>query len=634
VIKRMGNVFSLFPYLLLSLLALGSLPGVYGDIRVLGEHPGLRPTAGGAIAFDASGVPRAAVIGTDTYAEAYGIQSWRLSVGNVAGIAAVDLDREGRETGTVVAGSDIVAVDSMGRERWRNDEIVGYSIASGDLDGDGYRDEVVVGGWTQVAAIDASGGGEVLWEVSLPAGAVGPKGMGIFGNRIVVGADRVLLGLDFDGNVLWRGGVQGTILALAPIDLSGSGAQDGFVVAHYEGEEQRIRIDAYSLEGEDQGWNFEKHHDGTPVEIHNLDADGDGIRDEVVFNLNGGVYWLDREGLPAGSLRISNPSALAPIDLDGDEVSDELLIGIEGSLGGAIYAVDEGGKILGEWNRSGAGKIVALDLDGDGWVREALTASSLFGSVYLLEASFEGALPPPQSPPSPPPAEGATVEAGPDRILEIGESVTLTASASPSPGAQIVSYLWTEGETVVGERPELTVRLEEEGIRRFAVTVVDSRGETATDVVRIAAAPPGEVTLPYVYVGAEVRAEEGEEVRLDAVALPTLNESIVSYLWTEDREVLGRGESLERAFQEGTHEITVTVVDSSGESASASVRVLVGIPTGGRLPSFDLRGRDLWKKLVGNARWFLALGILLIALLLVRERVQEYLSDRHRDWLE
>ena len=77
-----------------------------------------------------------------------------------------------------------------------------------------------------------------------------------------------------------------------------------------------------------------------------------------------------------------------------------------------------------------------------------------------------------------------TVDAGADKTITEGESVTLTATAS-DPDGTIQSYEWKEGSVVKGNSATLTLNNLSKGVHIFTVTVTDDKGATASDTVKV-----------------------------------------------------------------------------------------------------------------------------------------------------
>jgi hypothetical protein len=74
---------------------------------------------------------------------------------------------------------------------------------------------------------------------------------------------------------------------------------------------------------------------------------------------------------------------------------------------------------------------------------------------------------------------------------------------------------------------------------------------------------------------------EGTEVTLDGFALtdpdftPGTNDDIVFFEWYEDGTLLGSGEAVNFTFPRGTHNVTLVVTDSFGETDEDEVAIIV-----------------------------------------------------------
>lgn len=115
---------------------------------------------------------------------------------------------------------------------------------------------------------------------------------------------------------------------MAAIDLDGNGILDGIVVGSF---------DAYGT----KKWSFTKAIEISWIRMHAVDLNSDEKLSEVVFSL-GFPYAFDSKGTkiwqgPEGTF---NPKSIAPIDLDGDGILDDVAIAGESK----IYALDADGR--------------------------------------------------------------------------------------------------------------------------------------------------------------------------------------------------------------------------------------------------------------------------------------------------
>ncbi len=84
----------------------------------------------------------------------------------------------------------------------------------------------------------------------------------------------------------------------------------------------------------------------------------------------------------------------------------------------------------------------------------------------------------------PPPNQLPTVDAGEDKITQVGISVRLTADAHDSDGS-IVRYQWKENSTLLSDQNSFEYRSNEVKVHTIEVTVTDNSGATATASVDV-----------------------------------------------------------------------------------------------------------------------------------------------------
>lgn len=179
------------------------------------------------------------------------------------------------------------------------------------------------------------------------------------------------------------------------------------------------------------------------------------------------------------------------------------------------------------------------------------------------------------------PARVPTINAGADRTVAdtdnvAGESVTLTATAS-DPDGTVQSVVWQLGQTVLGTGTTIQAALPD-GVNDIIATATDNSGLTASDSVRITVSAP--LRAPSVNAGADrvvadTNGAPGESVTLTATASDP-DGTIASYVWRIGDTQIGTGETIQATLPDGVSDITVTVTDNSGLTASDSVRITVG----------------------------------------------------------
>jgi uncharacterized protein YhjY with autotransporter beta-barrel domain/antitoxin component of RelBE/YafQ-DinJ toxin-antitoxin module len=174
-----------------------------------------------------------------------------------------------------------------------------------------------------------------------------------------------------------------------------------------------------------------------------------------------------------------------------------------------------------------------------------------------------------------------TIDAGPDRTVAdtngvAGETVTLTATASDQDGT-IQSIVWQIGETILGAGATIQAALQD-GPNDIVVTATDNSGLTASDTVRVTVGEP--LRAPTVNAGADrvvpdTDGQPGEAVTLTATASDP-DGTIQGYVWQQNGQQLGTGATLQTRLDDGVNQVTVTVTDNSGLTASDTVQITVG----------------------------------------------------------
>src|SRR5690606_14257175 len=119
------------------------------------------------------------------------------------------------------------------------------------------------------------------------------------------------------------------------------------------------------------------------------------------------------------------------------------------------------------------------------------------------------------------------------------------------------------------------------GIHNVTLKVTDTEGLTDTDTVVVSVYPAVvENIAPTADAGADQTVTDsdnsGEEsITLDGSASTDSDGTVVSYYWTISGTEIGTEAVLTTAFAVGQHEVTLTVTDNNGVSASDTVSVTV-----------------------------------------------------------
>lgn len=190
--------------------------------------------------------------------------------------------------------------------------------------------------------------------------------------------------------------------------------------------------------------------------------------------------------------------------------------------------------------------------------------------------------------------EPPVADAGPDQIVEAtspaGAEVVLDASGSSDPYNDTLTYDWTwTGGAATGVSATATFPL---GTTIVTLTVNDGQ-YNSTDTVSVTVV---DTTPPTVYAGEDITVEqesyEGTEVTLSGNATDLVDTEL-DYVWTENGTILGNEANLTYTFNLGTHELTLSATDDSGNTGSDTVVVTVVDTTPPEI-TVSVTPEDLW----------------------------------------
>ncbi|MDH5267799.1 MAG: PKD domain-containing protein [Candidatus Bathyarchaeota archaeon] len=190
--------------------------------------------------------------------------------------------------------------------------------------------------------------------------------------------------------------------------------------------------------------------------------------------------------------------------------------------------------------------------------------------------------------------EPPVADAGPDQIVEAtspaGAEVVLNASGSSDPNDDLLTYDWTwTSGSATGVNATAVFPL---GTTNVTLTVNDGQ-YNSTDTVSITVA---DTTPPIVDAGEDMTVEQesynGTEVTLSGNATD-LADIELDYVWTENGVILGSEANLTYTFNLGTHELTLTATDDSGNSGNDTIVVTVVDTTPPELTVL-VNPEDLW----------------------------------------
>jgi PKD repeat protein len=167
------------------------------------------------------------------------------------------------------------------------------------------------------------------------------------------------------------------------------------------------------------------------------------------------------------------------------------------------------------------------------------------------------------TPPSVNAGEDMTVEAtSPD-----GAEVTLYGEATDDVDMDL-DYMWSEGDTVVGTEANLTITLSL-GSHILTLNATDDSGNVGTDNVTIDVV---DTTPPEVNAGEDMTVEAGYETTINGSAMDLVDMDL-DYMWKEGQTILGTEANLTYTFTLGTHVLTLSATDDSGNVGTDNVTI-------------------------------------------------------------
>lgn len=170
--------------------------------------------------------------------------------------------------------------------------------------------------------------------------------------------------------------------------------------------------------------------------------------------------------------------------------------------------------------------------------------------------------------------ESPTADAGSDKTIEVGESLTLNASSS-SDNVGIDNYEWDldNGEIKIGK--QITYTYDEAGSYTVKLTVEDEAGNNDTDIVEITVEENKDTTDPTADAGEDRTVDVGEEITLDASGSSD-DEGIESYEWNLGNGETETGKDISYSYsEEGTYTIELTVTDGNGNTDTDNIEITV-----------------------------------------------------------
>lgn len=179
------------------------------------------------------------------------------------------------------------------------------------------------------------------------------------------------------------------------------------------------------------------------------------------------------------------------------------------------------------------------------------------------------------SPPSSPNNQPPIANAGGHYTATVGNVVQFNGSASSDPDGSVTNYEWNFGDGATGTGALPTHAYASPGIYTATLTVTDNSGTVNSNAasVTITSIPN---QPPVANAGGPYTATVGAEIQLNGSASSDPDGTIVSYNWNFGDNTSGSAATPSHTYSSaGTYNLTLTVTDNGGATASNRVSVVV-----------------------------------------------------------
>ncbi|MFT3888303.1 MAG: PKD domain-containing protein [Arachnia sp.] len=157
-----------------------------------------------------------------------------------------------------------------------------------------------------------------------------------------------------------------------------------------------------------------------------------------------------------------------------------------------------------------------------------------------------------------------------------GLKASLDASGSSDPDGDALTYAWTFGDGSTGTGAQVEHTFAAAGTYQVTLTVTDARGATASKTETVSVEVPN--TAPTAAFTSQVT---GLKASLDASDSSDPDGDALTYGWEFGDGSTGTGAQVEHTFAAaGTYQVTLTVTDARGATASKTQAVSVAVPNG------------------------------------------------------
>ncbi len=446
----------------------------------------------------------------------------------------IDYAGSGRKDHIAVASNSRIEVHTLSEDyelKW-NYSLSGIkALRSGDADGDGYEDELIVA-TTEKLYVFKPRDNRLLKSFPIERGAESVEVINGSTTAFVVGYKKEDRGkvvvYSNSGGIIWSLDFQKPVNYVLAFDANEDGEEE--IIVKYGNGDATDDFAVYTRSGK-LLWRF---YDTASVSA--CDFDGNGIRDDIVAvglkisALSGKGEVLasySKSDIPANS-KPSKLKAVQCLAFQGDNIANDIaIVGYVSKQGYYIYGV---------------------------------------GDFYKEEKEEEQGNKPP------------VAKAGEDITVKYGEAVVLSALDSYDPDGEIISYTWLEGEKVLSYNPAFSINSSElgVGVHVIILKVRDDKGATSMDSVVVKVIGEEKKNIPPVAkITGNLTVEEGSPIKLSALESKDRDGNITAYYWIYNNHVIGTDPVLIYNLPAGEHIIKLRVEDNSGASDETSVKVKV-----------------------------------------------------------
>ncbi len=161
------------------------------------------------------------------------------------------------------------------------------------------------------------------------------------------------------------------------------------------------------------------------------------------------------------------------------------------------------------------------------------------------------------------------------KIVDVGESISFSASGSHDPDGSIVSYHWDFGDGNTGNGISIQHAYSQTGTYIVTLTVTDNDGATDTASAAKAVLTQTETSQNQSPIASFTESagtvSSSKSIHFDASRSHDPDGTIISYLWDFGDSNTAVGVEVDHAYEDdGTYTVTLTVIDNDGATGSST----------------------------------------------------------------